>query len=123
VKDNLAGWFCSVENRTGIEIAIYNSNEYLKAIETVKVIDNFTKRKDKFGCRYVLYNNVRNIYKINSDNYYITLHINEKYEEQLKNLKNKSIKNKYDYALQKLFKNAKIIFFKSKYIKNMFWNC
>ena len=60
---------------------------------------------------------------INSDNYYITLHINEKYEEQLKNLKNKSIKNKYDYALQKLFKNAKIIFFKSKYIKNMFWNC
>ena len=122
VKENLAGWFCSVENRTGIEIAIYNSNKYLEAIETVKVIDILTKRKDKFGCRYVLYNNVRNIYKIHSDNY-ITIYINQKYEEQIDNFKNKSIKNNYDYALQKLFKNAKIIYFKSKYTKNMFWNC
>ena len=170
VKENLAGWFCSVENKTGIEIAIYNSNEYLKAIETVKVIDEDVKcnnehvkcnnehvkcnnkqkksinkifksleiiNKKQFGinytnninninnsgCNIIKYTNIRNKYTITSDKYPVTLHINEKYKEDIYKLQNKSKEYKYSYALQKLFKNANIHFFKNKYTKNMFWNC
>jgi hypothetical protein len=156
VKENLAGWFCSVENRTGIEIAIYNSNEYLEAIETVKVVDEnvkcnneqkklinkkfkIIKRINKKECRInntnninninnshcnrVKYTNIRNKYTITSDKYPVTLHINEKYKEDIHKLQNKSKEHNYSYALQKLFKNANIHFFKNKYTKNMFWNC
>jgi hypothetical protein len=158
VKENLAGWFCSVENRTGIEIAIYNSNEYLKAIETVKVIDDLTQYKSKktnrinktytniyklFGynislnnkensinsSKYTIvkYTNIRKKYTLTSDKYPVTLHINEKYEEDMSKLqnksKNKSKENKNSYALQKIFQNANIKYFKNKYSTNMFWNC
>jgi hypothetical protein len=154
VKENLAGWFCSVENRTGIEIAIYNSNEYLEAIETVKVIDDLTQHKSnkinqinkiytniykRLGYNISLnnkenntnssdyniikYTNIRNKYTITSDKYPVTLHINEKYEEDVHKLQDKSKNKKNGYALQKLFQNAKIKYFKNKHTKNMFWNC
>ena len=153
VKENLAGWFCSVENGTGIEIAIYNSNEYFEAIDTVKVIDedvkcnneqkklinkkfkhmeiinkekfgiNYTNNTNNSGCNIIKYTNIRKKYTITSDKYPVTLHINEKYEEDMSKLQNKSKEYKYSYALQKLFKNANIHFFKNKYTKNMFWNC
>lgn len=160
VKENLAGWFCSVENRTGIEIAIYNSNKYLEAIETVKVIDedvkcnneqkklinkkfkhmeiinkekiginytNNTNNTNNSGCNIIKYTNIRKKYTITSDKYPVTLHINEKYEEDMSKLqnksKNKSKENKNSYALQKIFQNANIKYFKNKYSTNMFWNC
>jgi hypothetical protein len=115
VKDNLAGWFCSVENRTGIEIAIYNSNKYLKAIKTVKVISNINEKyKTKkiinresrmnaifnkcygiqknntittFNDDYniIKYNDISNNYSIQSDKYPITLYINEKYKNKIMN--------------------------------------
>lgn len=145
LKENLFGWFCSIEDGTSIEIALHNSNDFLEKIETVKIKSNInninlnniffnninnmannnnnTNNINNIYNKNITNNNVSREYVLTTENNPISLYINERYKDDIDKFKIKSKKNNYDYPLQKLFKNAKIKYFKNKYSTHLKWDC
>lgn len=142
LKENLFGWFCSIEDGTGVKIALHNSNDFLEKVETVKIKSNINNNMNLYNIGFnninnntnnsvninnynknITNNNIDKEYVITTENNPISLYINEKYKDDIEKFKIKSKKNNYDYPLQKLFKNAKIKYFKNKFTSNLKWDC
>lgn len=85
--------------------------------------NNNTNNINNIYNKNITNNNVSREYVLTTENNPISLYINERYKDDIDKFKIKSKKNNYDYPLQKLFKNAKIKYFKNKYSTHLKWDC
>ena len=120
-KDNLDGWFSSIENKGTVEVSLINDKNLYEIVETEPLMNNWNNGN--------INNNVIKIknwgmkYKVYSIEYPVIFNINERYKPMLEKYidfeKETQLINQYIF--QKILKNAIIMYHKYNY-KKIDWN-
>ena len=109
IKENFDGWFSSIENKSGVEVALNNKKDIYEVIDTIPLKHNWINGH---------YNNNDNNEIIVKKNWGklkictienpIILNINKKYKKLIKKYKDYEIKSKFisEYIFQIILDNA-----------------
>lgn len=85
LKEDLDGWFLSIENRTTIEVALINKLDTYEIISKESLLNNFSNLLNRNNRNNLLANKKWGIlFNISSIDYPLIFNINERYKEKIK---------------------------------------
>jgi len=110
-KENLDGWFSSIENKTAIEFAIINDPSTLKIIDCMPINFNWTNTNYNDNLQLIP-KNWGTKYKISSASLPIKLILNSRFKQQIEDYQKQVLEeDPYGTAFSVLLKNADISYF------------
>ena len=121
-KENLEGWFTSIENKASVEVSLINDINIFEVLKTKKLERNW--RNGNILNNKISIKNWGQKYKICSDKKPIVLNINSRFKDMIKKYKKYEKKSKYinEHIFQVILKNAKIFYHEGE--KNeIIWKC
>ena len=120
-KENLDGWFSSIENKGTVEVALINNKNLYEIVETKALMNNWNN--GNINNNVIKIKNWGTTYKVYSTEYPIIFNINERYKPMIEKYidfeKETQLINQY--ILQKILKNGIIRYHKYNY-KKIDWN-
>ena len=125
LKEDLDGWFSSIENRTTIEVALINKLDTYEIISKESLLNNFSNLLNRNNRNNLLSNKKWGIlYKISSIDYPLIFNINERYKEKIKEYLDYCSKFGFinDFVFQVILGNVVINYHKYNYEK-IDWEC
>lgn len=120
-KENLDGWFSSIENKGTVEVALINDKNLYEIVETKALMNNWNN--GNINNNVIKIKNWGTKYKVYSTEYPIILNINERYKPIIEKYIDFEQETKLinQYILQKILKNGIITYHKYNY-KKIDWN-
>lgn len=120
-EEKFDGWFCSIENKTSVEVAILNNNNLFKPLKTELLHQNWNNGTIKNN--NITLKNWGNKFSVCTVSQPAILQLNEKYKELLEEYIKHGINSKlpYEHVFQLILYNAIIYYHKSQN-KEIRWN-
>jgi hypothetical protein len=120
-KDSFDGWFTSIENKGGVEVALVNDNSLFEIIKTEEFTRNW--RNGNNLNNVITTKNWGTKYPICSIKYPIVFKINSRFQKFIEDYINYGLKSKfpYEYVLQVILQNAQICYHLTKFDGKIEW--
>jgi len=122
IEENLDGWFSSIENKSQIEVALINNQDFFEAISFENLNRNWRNGNNLNG--KINHKNWGNKYEISSLTLPLTFDVNIRYKPIIEEYINYGINSKFpfEYVLQVILNNATIKYHNGEY-KKIVWKC
>jgi len=122
LEQGFDGWFSSIENKSQIEVALINNQDFFEAISFENLNRNWRNGNNLNG--KTIHKNWGNKYEISSLNLPLTFDVNIRYKPIIEEYINYGINSKFpfEYVLQVILNNAIIKYHNGEYMK-IDWKC
>lgn len=120
-NESFDGWFTSIENKGGVEVALINDNSLFEIIKTEEFTRNW--RNGNNLNNVIMTKNWGAKYPICSIKYPVVFKINSRFQKFIEDYINYGLKSKfpYEYVLQVILQNAQIYYHLTEFDGKIEW--